>query len=258
MCLLGLALHMREDLPLILVANRDEYYNRPTAPSHFWPPHYMVLAGKDLLQGGTWLGVTRDGRVCAVTNFREPLSSKLATPSRGMLVARFLSEDIPQEEFLLELSKRGSSYNGFNLIFGDLKALYWFSNRGGHQRLVKGIYALSNHLLDTPWPKVRRLKHCLEEAILEPLPRMKKFLLEFLEDTTVAPDEGLPDTGIGLEWERILSAVFVKSPNYGTRSSHFILFHKNGQVEFLERVYESGVFVGERVFTFHITAQRRS
>jgi len=252
MCLLALALNMREDLPLILVANRDEYYNRPTASSHFWTPHHKVLAGKDLVQGGTWLGIRRDGRLCAVTNFREPFSAKVDGPSRGRLVTRFLMEDFQHKEFLLYLREVGNSYNGFNLIFGDLKELYWYSNRGGYERLTKGIYAVSNHLLDTPWPKVRRIKAVMEKAIFEPVPKMKELLLRFLEDTTIAPDQELPDTGVGIEWERILSAVFVKSPNYGTRSSHVIIIHKNGQVEFTERVYENGSLLGEKVFIFHI------
>lgn len=252
MCLVCIAINMRVDLPIIIMGNRDEYYDRPTVQSHFWEPDLLVLAGKDLLQGGTWLGITRDGRFCTVLNFREPDNVIQGAPSRGQLVLEFLKGSKKPSMFIQELEKYASNYNGFNLILGDKEELWWFSNRGGIQRLNSGIYAISNHLLDTPWPKVRKSKRAMAGILDRDIPSIKRTLLEVLQDDMIAPDHELPSTGVSLEWERILSSVFVKSPSYGTRSSHLILVHSYGKVEFIERVYKKGTKVQDREFLFYL------
>ncbi|MFN3534486.1 MAG: NRDE family protein [Desulfatiglandales bacterium] len=252
MCLLCVAIHMRKDLPLIIMGNRDECYERPTLPSHFWEPDFQILAGKDLAQGGTWLGITRGGRFCTVLNYREPEVLKKRVPSRGKIVLEFLRGGQKTEDFLRDLEKRAFEYNGFNLIVGRVEELWWFSNRGGCQRLEKGIYALSNHLLNTPWPKVRKAIALMSAALEKEIPLLKSSLLEGLFDHTMAPDSQLPRTGVPLEWERTLSSVFVRSPNYGTRSSHLLLIQEDGGVHFVERTYEEGLFKQDREFFFYL------
>ncbi len=238
MCLLVLAHRARPDYPLVLLANRDEYYDRPTAPARFWQEAPHVLAGRDLKAGGTWLGMDTRGRFAAITNYRDPGSYKSAAPSRGALVSDYLLCDMPPETYIDRVSTKASEYNGFNLVVGDLSRIFWFSNRDGAVvELSPGVHGLSNHLLNTPWPKVEKAKKGLAELLAQdPLPQEERFLA-LLADTTPAPDHLLPDTGVGLEWERILSPIFIKSPNYGTRSSTIIVVDKEGKVTFVEKTH---------------------
>ncbi len=240
MCLLLLAVQKHPDYKLILAANRDEYYERPTAPAAFWNEAPHLLAGKDLRAGGTWLGITKQGRIAAITNYRDPASIKTNAPSRGRLVSGFLlGQEIP-EQFLEKLVEEQDQYNGFNLIIGERDQLYWFSNRAdGAHKLSPGIYGISNRLLDTPWPKVTRSKEAMARLISEEKNPSQEALFQMLLDHTVAGDEQLPDTGVGMEWERILSPIFITSPTYGTRSSTIVLIDRQNRVTFTEKTFNS-------------------
>ena len=241
MCLLVVANKFHPTYPLVLVANRDEYYDRPTAPAHFWDDAPELLAGKDLKGGGTWLGITRFGRVAAITNYRDPLNQRPGAPSRGMLVRDFLLGKDSPIHFLESLKNKAGQYNGFNIIVGDMTNLYWYSNKGpGIIALKRGVFGLSNHLLDTPWPKVLRAKQMLLDLLSsDGLPPDEAFF-NLLLDQTKPQDSELPDTGVGLERERILSPIFISSPVYGTRSSTLIFVDTRGNVRFVEKTHDPG------------------
>ena len=242
MCLILLSYKTHPHYPLIIAANRDEFYDRPTAPAAFWEDAPTLLAGKDLRGGGTWLGITRDGRIAALANFREPQTFKADAPSRGQLVRNFLLGDLSDVEYLEKLQKTTDHYNGFIMIFGDVRQLYYFSNRGAVPPLLSpGIHAQSNHLLDTPWPKVLRGKESLERIVSKQANPSAEDLFALLADRTVPDDRLLPDTGIGLEKERLLAPLFVAAPAYGTRSSTVILVNRNSQVTFCERTYNGNL-----------------
>jgi uncharacterized protein with NRDE domain len=212
MCLIIIAYKVHPKYPLILISNRDEFYDRPTAPAQFWKEHPMLLAGKDLKYGGTWLGITKKGRIGTLTNFRSLSDKKEKAPSRGILLRNLLTSQNPLKKDLGEITNNSKKHNGFNLIAGDTSELFWFSNRGnGAQKLGAGIYGLSNHLLDTPWPKVIKGKERLKEAISEPKNLSTEVLFKILADTTQAEESKLPKTGMSLEWEKALSSL--KHPN---------------------------------------------
>lgn len=252
MCLILAAWQAHPDYPLVVAANRDEFFARPTAPAQFWEEAPDVLAGRDLEAGGTWLGVTRRGRFAALTNFRDPARNKPGVPSRGGLVSGFLYGAQSAEEYLRELETVADRYNGFNLMFGGRDGLWCFSNCGeGERKLPPGVYGLSNHLLDTPWPKVARGKSALADA-LEALPDEGP-LFALLSDDSIAPDNALPRTGVSLEWERLLSASFVRSPAYGTRSSTVVLLDRTGKLRFTEQTFLPDATPGGRAdFSFQI------
>ncbi len=240
MCLIFVAIGAHPNYPLIIAANRDEFYNRPTARASFWPEAPDLLAGRDLRAGGTWLGITRNGRVAALTNYRDTKTMNADAPSRGRLVSDFLLGRQDPVRYLEQLSRSAHIYNGFSLIAGiaDKMQLFYYSNRGnGIRMLGPGIHGLSNHLLDTAWPKVEKgkqaLRGCLAKESLNP-----ESLLQLLLDRATPPDDSLPETGVGLEWERILSPVFITSPDYGTRSSTVILLDKYGSVTFVEKSFD--------------------
>jgi uncharacterized protein with NRDE domain len=220
MCLAVLALHTVPGLPVLIAANRDEYHARPTTPAAPWQDDRHIIAGRDLKSGGTWMGMNLNGRFALVTNFRDPASVMPGAPSRGALVDNFLRGDDTPAAYAARVDAAGTAYNGFNLIVGDLGGAWYCSNRGAPAReLAPGIYALSNHLLDTPWPKLARLKAAFTRVLQTAHQPDIEALLEALSDRSVAADTELPDTGIGLERERFLSSAFVVSPTYGTRSS---------------------------------------
>lgn len=237
MCLIFVAYKHHPRYPLVVAANRDEFYPRPTAPAGFWAEHPQLLAGRDLEGGGTWLGISRSGRFAVVTNYREPGKTRSDTPSRGELVTGFLLGEGAPMEYLARVSARGADYNGFNLLVRDQSSLCWYSNRAdGPRELSPGVYALSNHLLDTHWPKVARGKEGFE-SILDCDTLDENALLELLADRTVALEEELPDTGVGRHLEHVLSPIFISSENYGTRSSTVVSLDNLGQVRFVERSY---------------------
>ncbi len=237
MCILGIAFHVHPHHPLIICANRDEFYDRKTAPAHFWKDPPGILAGRDIEAGGTWLGVSKDGRIAAVTNYREPGAPKSGKRSRGELVVSFLSSELDAQSFLEKTKKRAHLYNGFNLVAGDKNALFWFSNRNGRiKSLEPGIHVISNRLLNTPWPKAKKIAYHMERLTKQPSISPEPFL-RLLSDRSAAPDDELPDTGVGIEWERILSPVFVESEIYGTRSSCVVIFGPADMVSFTELEY---------------------
>lgn len=220
MCLIVLAWQAHPDYPLIVAANRDEFHARATAPARFWPEAPAVLAGRDLAAGGTWMGVTRSGRFAALTNFREPAAAK-GSRSRGLLVSEYLLSSMEPMAYAEQVMADAGLYSGFNLLLGDADRLVVASNRGTPPTVLPpGVYGLSNHLLDSPWPKVERARAALAARL--PAPGVDS-LLQLLADDAAAPDEDLPDTGVGLDLERLLSSPFIRSPGYGTRSSTVLL-----------------------------------
>ena len=235
-----IAWRMSPDYPLIIAANRDEFFDRPTTPAAFWEDLPNVLAGRDLHAGGTWMGITRTLRFAALTNVRESRDTfNPEAPSRGKLVSDFLIARRRPDTYTKTVSRAGSQYNGFNLVVGDREMLYYYCNRGNKMReLPPGIYGLSNHELDTPWPKLESARQQFTSAINR-LPDFE-VMFSLLADDSPAPDELLPDTGVPLEWERTLSSIFVKSPNYGTRSSTIVAIRADNSVRFIERRYGPG------------------
>ena len=237
MCLILFAWKTHPAYPLILAANRDEFTERPSAPAAFWDDAPDLLAGRDLKAGGTWLGITRSGRLAAVTNYRDPASLKKEAPSRGQLVSDYLRGGESPEEYLQRLAPRAGRYNGFSLLVGDRSKLLCYSNRGEMVRPEPGIHGMSNRLLDTPWPKVAEGKKALSALLQAEKGVPPEALFSLLADRTPPPDDRLPDTGVGLAWERLLSPLFIESPAYGTRSSTVLLIDRNGGVNFIERVF---------------------
>lgn len=236
MCLILVAWQSHPDYPLVVAANRDEFFARPSAEAAFWNEAPDVLAGRDLEAGGTWLGISRQGRFAALTNYREGGKQKPAAPSRGALVADFLAGNIEPETYLAGLAAHGADFNGFNLFVSDGQTLGYYANRGaGPLALPPGIYGLSNHLLDTPWPKLAAAKTAFTQALTS-LPAEAPFF-DLLADREIIRDEHLPETGVPLEWERCLSAIFVNSPNYGTRASTVLTVRKDGLTTFVERSF---------------------
>lgn len=254
MCLIFIAFNAHPRYQLILAANRDEFYSRPTALAEFWTDAPMVLAGRDLAAGGTWLGLTRQGRFAAVTNYRDPKAATGAK-SRGDLTLDFLAGTESGEEYLHRIKQNKYDYSGFNLLVGEFSQskneLFYFSNRGGENRkLTAGIYGLSNALLDTNWHKVEIGKAKFTEILKKNDRVSPADLLSILADQTPADDEKLPNTGVGIEHERILSPAFIKNEGYGTRSSSVLLIDKTGKIDFIEKTYVGRL--GEIKYEFSI------
>lgn len=250
MCLIAIAHHAHPQRPLVVAANRDEAYARPTQQAHFWDSQPQVLAGRDLEGGGTWLGIDRLGRFAAITNFREVGAHRNDAPTRGHLVSDFLSGDTKAEPYLQKIAEQAQRYNGFNLLLLDDSGLYYFSNRSADddsapRRLGSGVYGLSNHLLDTPWPKVVLAKQGFARSIDagEPLESM----MEILRDTETAPDNALPSTGLGAERERLLSPIFIAAETYGTRCSTLLEISSTRRARFIERSFGPGGAIGDAV-----------
>ncbi len=241
MCLVLIARDSHPDYSLIVAANRDEFYDRPTAPAQFWTDAPSVLAGRDLEAGGTWLGVDRQGRLAAVTNYRQGSRESGAGRSRGRLVSDFLTGDTGAREHMERVRRDAGLYNGFNLIASDTSGLFYFSNREGQIRtLAPGVYGLSNHLLDTPWPKVVSTKSAFGALLTGAAAELTTDLFALLSDRNRPTDHLLPSTGVEPEWERLLSSAFVASDDYGTRSSTVVLVGRDGGITFVERSFGSG------------------
>jgi uncharacterized protein with NRDE domain len=238
MCLVLLGLSSHPDYHLIVAANRDEFYDRPTAAAGFWSDAPDVLGGRDLQAGGTWLGVTLSGRFAAVTNYRQGQREPAATRSRGLLVRDFLTGESGGMEYAERVQREAGRYNGFNLIAGDSTGLFYYSNREDRvRRLSPGVYGLSNHLLDTPWPKVTATKSAFGAALNGGGTELTEELFRLLSSRDPARDSELPSTGVGPEWERLLSSAFVLSESYGTRSSTVVLLSRMGSIVFVERTF---------------------
>ncbi len=237
MCLIFLSFNQHPDYPLIIAANRDEFYDRPASSLGLWPEHPNVLAGKDLTGGGTWLGVTKSGYFAMLTNYRDMAKIKANAPTRGKLVLDYLAGEFDASNYLQALDASASLYNGYNIILGTLNDPWYFSNQN-HKlfRLGTGLYGLSNALLDTKWPKVEIGKETFK-GIIEQESLNTEALFSFMYDKTLAPDEKLPDTGIGYEKEKLLSSMFIELPGYGTRNTTVLVKDKNNNVQIVERTY---------------------
>jgi len=238
-CLIVFAHNCHPDFRLILGANRDEYRDRPADPARFWPDAPHILAGRDKQAGGTWLGVTTGGKLAAVTNYRDPRQQVVDPPSRGKLVAGYLQDPlVTPAAFQGILNRDGQLYDGFNLLYGSGDELHYFTNRGGSSGpITPGIHALSNHLLDTRWPKATvarsRLEAILQHTIVDP-----EQIFAALSDPAPFADGLLPDTGVGPERERLLSPIFIADEGYGTRSTTVLLIERSGCVTFIERTFD--------------------
>jgi uncharacterized protein with NRDE domain len=238
MCLILFAHRCHPRYRLVMAANRDEFYERPAAPACFWDTAPKILGGRDLRGGGTWLAVDQRGRFAAIVNYRDPSAQKDAAPSRGNLVTGFLLSRASLDDYLETLKRNSGCYNGFTLLFGDTERLFCFSNRGDAPPFVQpGIHGISNHLLDTPWPKVIRGRRALEEMLAQGAEPSAEALFSLLADRSMPDDNLLPDTGIGPEWERLLAPLFITGPVYGTRSSTVVMIGYDGTVNFIERSF---------------------
>lgn len=244
MCLAAFALDAAPRFPLVIAANRDELFARPAAPMAWWADEPDILAGRDLSAGGTWFGLTRAGRLALLTNVREPARQDPAAPSRGALVTDWLRGDTGITAFAARHQHAG--HNGFNLIAADLASntWHWLSNRApAPVQLRPGLHALSNAALDTPWPKTTGLRDALADALPQAAdaPVLIERLLAALADDSVAPDASLPDTGVGLARERLLSPRFIRIPPgpqaavYGTRCSTVLVREATGLTWVVER-----------------------
>ena len=240
MCLILFAYRCHPDYPLVVAANRDEFHTRATAAAHSWPDQPGILAGRDLEAGGTWLGLHESGKFAALTNIRNPEEQGLNWPrSRGEIVSNYLQSSAKAQEYVSSLQDDLHNYAGFNLLLSDnSRSFHYFSGRTGELRELKaGIYGLSNGDLDTPWPKVVSGKAALS-AQLESGPTIEG-LLSILTNRSIAADAHLPETGVGLETERLLSPLFIESQQYGTRCSTVVLRKADGGITLVETSFDA-------------------
>lgn len=251
MCLILFAYKSHPEYPLIIAANRDEYYHRPTQNVHWWPDFPDLLAGKDLHSGGTWMGISRQGRFAAVTNIREGGPSSGDYLSRGQITLKYLTNQITDQEFHQFLYNSRENFRGYNLLFGSMQKLQHFSNRTRTiSELKPGIYGLSNAALNSPWPKVEKGKAKLNQ-LLSAMSVKHEDLFQILADKSIAADKYLPDTGISLERERQLSSICICGADYGTRSSSTLTIDRDNNIILheKERAPEQGP---TRQFSFKI------
>jgi uncharacterized protein with NRDE domain len=253
MCLIFISFHHHPKYKLVVAANRDEFYDRKTSPANYWNDEPQILGGRDLEAGGTWLGMSRSGKISMLTNYRDPKNINPTAPSRGQLVSDYLKSSITAEAYMKSVESGGKKYNGFNLIVGSGDELWYYSNyRNGITKFAPGFYGISNHLLESPWPKVligkQKIAPALQNNDVDP-----ERIFEILYDDHVAADDQLPDTGLPLERERALSSMFIKTPNYGSRCSTVVLVDTSNEALFTERVYDLETFKYKtNTFTFSI------
>lgn len=253
MCLVNFHFHAHANYKLIVAANRDEFYKRPTATAHFWEDHSTILAGRDLEQNGTWLGITKNGRFAALTNYRAPGYMQSGKYSRGALVSNYLLGNETPETYIKNIQPDKAHYSGFNLLLGDSDHLMYYNNINDSVSNIEfGTHSLSNHFLNTPWPKVVKGKNRLHAYVTEQETIDPEDLFTILADKELASDDRLPDTGVGLTLERQLSPLFINIEDYGTRCSTVLLISKNNYVTFIERTYHQGKYIGEENFSFKI------
>ncbi len=252
MCLITFSYKQHPRYNLALVANRDEFFNRPTKSLQRWVDHPHIYAGRDLLQGGTWLGLSSLGKFTAVTNYRSGGAATLDKKSRGQLTLDFLAKQQSSSDFIDNLHLNADHYGGFNLLTADAAGVHYFSNSGGgYKRLGKGLYGLSNAHLDTDWPKVRAAREALQSQLDEVEVEPNK-LSNILHDNKRATDELLPNTGVSLDWERLLSSRFIQTPDYGTRCTTVILQTYDGKTHLFEQSYDSNGSTGEKSFDLQL------
>ena len=256
MCLVLLAWRTHPRLPLVLVANRDEFHARPASPMHWWQDGPPILAGRDLAAGGTWLGIDRNGRLALVTNYRDPSQPRPEGRSRGELVPAWLRAARSAADGVGDAAANAGAYAGFSLLTLDAAGLgYAVSHPDPESKMLEpGIHGLSNRRLGDPWPKVVKTRAAFERELAAPVPDTAR-LAAILSDRTIADDASLPDTGVGLEWERRLSAAFIVSPGYGTRCTTIVLMDGDGIVRVEERSHApDGATTGRMRFAFRAAA----
>ena len=238
MCLIVFAYEAHPDYPFILAANRDEFYERPTSIAQWWKDYPDILGGRDLKANGTWMGINKKGHFAAVTNYRDISNIREDAKSRGDLAVNFLSQSNDTVEYATQIKDEGSEYNGFNLLVlnDDMAHVSNYENKVNN--ISSGIYGLSNALLDTSWPKVEKAKKKFKEVIGRSFHEGE--LLEIMNDQEIASDEDLPSTGVAQELERALSAMCIRTPNYGTCCSTVVTINTYGEVRFLEKSYPVG------------------
>lgn len=256
MCLIVFSFKQHQKYPLILAANRDEFYDRPTSPASFWDQYPHLLAGKDEKLGGTWLGITKQGKFAALTNYRDLTHIKKSAPSRGKIVKDYLADNRDPHEYLKQLDESAVEFNGFNLITGSPDQLYHYSNKTGDITKIKpGIHGISNAVLNTPWPKVETAKTTFEDALsgngIE-----EGQIFKLLSNLQQYPESQLPETGLTKELEKMVSPIFIKSEDYGTRCSTLLTIRDDGEVTFIEKTYRptAGTVTSEARFDFKIRA----
>jgi uncharacterized protein with NRDE domain len=252
MCILFVAVKQHQDYPLIIVANRDEFFARATAESDFWQDKPHILGGRDLQAGGTWMGINKQGYIASLTNVRAPETLIENATSRGALVSDYL--DTMPTGYYEQLAQSKSQYNGYNLLYGKWDALSVYNNHTDElQDLTPGFYGLSNADLNSEWPKINRGVKQLEQLCLSNKAIDTPDLFEILMDRTKAPDEQLPKTGVPVEWERHVSSIFIQGEDYGTRSSTLLTVDKQNQVNWHEKTYNNkGLFMSEKKYQFLI------
>ena len=258
MCLVLVAYRRHPRYPLVLAANRDEFHARPALPLHWWNDGARMLAGRDLQAGGGWLGLDASGRMALVTNYRDPSLPRPTGTSRGSLIGEFLGGNQGASEFVRATAARAGQFSGFNLLAMDHTGMGYVTShpKPEARMLLPGVYGLSNRQLDTPWPKLLRTRERFEQELANDHPR-PEVLMQILSDRTNADDDALPDTGIGLEWERLLSAPFIVSDAYGTRCSTVVLIGSEGIVTIEERSHATDGSVTVRVrMTYQAGLQR--
>jgi uncharacterized protein with NRDE domain len=236
-----LALNRHRDLPFVLAGNRDEFHARPTLAAHRWADRPGIVGGRDVEKGGTWLGIAEHGAFATVTNYRDPARRIPDARSRGLLVSDFLGDPTRPTalQYVGDRVAEGDRHDGFNLIAADASGVWYGSNRGGLRRLGDGLHALSNHLVDTPWPKAERLRANAARVLDQPGASLVDALFEALADRTPVSDADLPRTGISIDWERRLSTAFIVSPDYGTRSSSVVTMNRDALLRLEERSFDA-------------------
>lgn len=245
MCLIFLSYKQNKEYPLIVLANRDEFYKRPTESANYWKENSNILAGKDLEGGGTWMGITKNGYMAMLTNYRDIDNIKANAPTRGKLVSDYLHGEFNSKEYLLALSKTGGIYNGYSLITGSFNDPWYYSNyQKKVAQLGTGLYGLSNALLNSKWPKIESGKEELTPLLMTEKIN-KEALFNLMKNPELADDNRLPQTGLPMEKEKAISSRFINIEGYGTRCTTLIMVDKMGKVNFTERQFENGVATGE-------------
>lgn len=254
MCLIVFSFKQHSKYPIILAANRDEFYERPTRPARFWAQEPHILAGRDEKMGGTWLGVTKQGNFAALTNYRDLTNIKESAPSRGEIVKNYLADNAHPHKYVEMLKRSAEDFNGFNLITGSPDQLFHYSNEtDAITKIEPGLHGISNAVLNTPWPKVETAKSEFRDAITgEEIDHTRIF--KMLINSKSYPENQLPNTGLSKEMEKMVSPIFIKSKDYGTRCSTLLTIRHDGEVTFIEKTYtpKAGTVTSEARFDFKI------
>ncbi|MEA1962079.1 MAG: NRDE family protein [Bacillota bacterium] len=237
MCTILFAYDCHPCYQLVVAANRDEFFSRPARAAEFWTEAPNILGGRDLQEGGTWMGITTEGRFATLTNYRDPSSYKQEAPSRGQLVQNYLCGQLSPESYIETLENGGTAYNGFNLLLGTYESMYYYSNRGKNIcKVEKGVHGMSNSLLDVPWPKVSKGIKAVGDVVEHKEIEVEQ-LFAIMADREQPDERNLPQTGVSLEMEKMLAPMYVMSPHYGTRTTTVLLVDRKHRVQFWERTF---------------------